>query len=677
VSQACRAAIRCLALLLLTAAVAVAQDAPDRATLLARAHVWLPGDVAARDVRTGPNEPGAFAPGETVRCEYLDKDFDGASLKFGCRLPGEDEVKVKFGGTNGEVYAEVAATRLLWALGFGADRMYPVRVICRGCPEQFGPPGDMPGERVVEPAAIERRMPGRQLRSGDAWSWAEIDSIDDRVGGAPRAQRDALKLLAVLMQHTDSKPEQQRLLCLDAACAQPFMMLNDVGLTFGRANLINANAVASVNLHEWAQSPIWKTADACVGNLPRSLSGTLKDPVISEDGRRFLARLLARLSDRQIRDLFAVAQVQRRPQPTAAGTVATPGVDAWVDAFKRKRDEIANHRCMAGWSAVAPAGFSVTPNVWLQSFASDGVTHAANVVSALGYMAVGVAFAVLLGFAINPRAGAALLVLLALTSLVANAAKVVVGFPRPDAVDARVIALTVARLGSSAIEEVPIVKLGSDPQGTGASEETGGFPSGHVATTAAFFLGLVFFFNWRWAWMPGVLAVTAMGWSRMYLGRHFLGDVIGGAGVAVIVAGIAVAGLTLARIQNVAKAPRVMRRLVLVAVGLAALALLIAMPAPYDAGRFLGFALGAALLVRLDDAATPVAPLARVRRVALASLFFVVAWWALIQVLPRLDLSAPVTALLRGAVPFALMLAGPLAAERLLGRQRPRPTFPA
>ena len=42
----------------------------------------------------------------------------------------------------------------------------------------------------------------------------------------------------------------------------------------------------------------------CVGNLPKSFTGTLKDPVISEEGRAFLANLLRQLSDAQIRALF-------------------------------------------------------------------------------------------------------------------------------------------------------------------------------------------------------------------------------------------------------------------------------------------------------------------------------------------------------------------------------------
>ena len=276
------------------------QVTESRGSLLARAQVWRPTRVSGMNVRRGPAGPDAFQFQAAVRCQFVDKTLDGSSPKFACRLPSGDEVKVKYGDSNGEVHGEVAASRLLWALGFGADAMYPVRLFCRGCPDTIGMPSQL-DERLVDPAIVERKMPGQELTTGDrpGWSWLELDLIDEEAGGATRAQRDALKLLAVLIQHTDSKPEQQRLVCVDAAdgspstpCEHPFMMINDLGLTFGRANLANSNLVGSVNLQEWAQTSVWKEDGACVGNLPKSLTGTLKDPIISEEGREFLAQRL-------------------------------------------------------------------------------------------------------------------------------------------------------------------------------------------------------------------------------------------------------------------------------------------------------------------------------------------------------------------------------------------------
>jgi hypothetical protein len=247
----------------------------------------------------------------------------------------------------------VLGSRLLWALGFGADRLYPVQVICRGCSsDPWTQRAPVPGEQVFNPAAIERKPKGHEMKSEHkgGWAWPELDVIDENQGGAPRAHRDALKLLAVFMQHTDNKQEQERLLCLPkgrtegAGCEQPFMMMHDVGLTFGQANLFNRTSVGSVNFDQWSKTPVWKNAPACIGNLSKSATGTLKDPLISEAGRQFLADRLEQLSDPQLHDLFEVARVdQRSRRPNSAEPPAT--IDEWVAAFKHKRDEIVNNRC--------------------------------------------------------------------------------------------------------------------------------------------------------------------------------------------------------------------------------------------------------------------------------------------------------------------------------------------
>jgi hypothetical protein len=287
-----------------------------------------------------------------VSCDYIHETLSGHSPKFSCRLPDGDKVKVKYGGTNGEVYGEVLATRLLWALGFGADRMYSVNVICRGCTVDLGGIARPNGEQRFAPAAIERKMEGREWSGagGSGWAWKELDRIDPAQGGGTLEQRDALKLLAVLIQHTDSKPEQQRILCLDAkhedqSCERPLLMLNDVGMTFGRANRANVDPPGSANLVEWRKVPVWRDATGCVGNLARSFSGTLGFPIISEDGRRFLASLLEQLSDRQLHDLFAAAQVDQRLRDPGHARSGFPGIDEWVDAFKDKRQQIADRRC--------------------------------------------------------------------------------------------------------------------------------------------------------------------------------------------------------------------------------------------------------------------------------------------------------------------------------------------
>jgi hypothetical protein len=277
----------------------------------------------------------------------------GTSRKFDCAVGNGDVVKVRYGQENGKVEGAVLATRLLWALGFGADRLYPVRVTCRGCSaDPWRKRARVAGEQVFDPAAIERKPQGREMNGKykGGWTWPELELVDEQQGGAPRAQRDAMKLLAVFLQHTDNKAENERLLCLpggaiDAgACEKPFMMMHDVGNTFGHANFLDRASTSSVNFDEWSTTPIWRNAKACVGHMSKSLTGTLGDPTIGEAGRQFLADRLVQLSDRQLRDLFEVARVDRRSRkPGSTKPPAT--VDEWVAAFKHKRDEIVTNRC--------------------------------------------------------------------------------------------------------------------------------------------------------------------------------------------------------------------------------------------------------------------------------------------------------------------------------------------
>lgn len=88
-------------------------------------------------------------------------------------------------------------------LGFGADHMYPVRVVCRGCPRSLGGAQGMGlNESVFEAAAIERKAAGKTVETyaHEGWSWRELDLVEEAAGGAPVAHRDALKLMAAFLQ---------------------------------------------------------------------------------------------------------------------------------------------------------------------------------------------------------------------------------------------------------------------------------------------------------------------------------------------------------------------------------------------------------------------------------------------------------------------------------------------
>jgi hypothetical protein len=188
-------------------------------------------------------------------------------------------------------------------------------------------------------AAIERKFEGRAIETERiaGWSLFELEKVDPARGGAPRAHVDALRLLAVFLAHWDNKSENQRLVCLAPAdwekgqhCDKPFLLLQDVGSTFGPSK---------VDLEAWKEAAIWEDRSTCLTSM-RGLpfgGATFGQATISEAGRRFLAELLVRISDRQLTDLFAASRFD-----DGLGLLRRSSAIAdWVRVFKERVRQIA------------------------------------------------------------------------------------------------------------------------------------------------------------------------------------------------------------------------------------------------------------------------------------------------------------------------------------------------
>ena len=372
----------------------------ERLNQLEQAQIFIERETSTLDLRKGPVDGLTFDPAAVVACEYQlpGARLGGATPKFLCRVGGTVyKVKylpsAKYGTTskNGrspdrEIYAEMAATRLFWALGFGADRVFLTNVTCHGCPAS---PHDGPDEREqrtrayrssVRPigiALIEQRFEGATIAAGgqEGWTWSELQQ---HAGRSPsiREQAEALQLLQVFVQHGDCKPEQQRLVCVpggavrrtsggaarsstvgfsqdgdaeeeaggqEYTCQSPFALVDDLGATFGGAGSFTGSG-AKMSLSNWAKKPVFDATSggACRGVLTPSMScsGGMENPVITEAGRQFLLNRLRQLSDAQLHDLFAAARVT-----DFCDDAAECSVDAWVAVFKDKVRQIATHSC--------------------------------------------------------------------------------------------------------------------------------------------------------------------------------------------------------------------------------------------------------------------------------------------------------------------------------------------
>jgi hypothetical protein len=329
--------------------------AAARESALASARVWREPDVPVSEARLDANPAGRWRPTDEVTCSFVFQPVGGMTPKFECQLPGGEIVKVKYGRSNEELYTEVAATRLISALGFGSDRMFVVRSVrCAGCPaypyvalqclSRTGLRGpcaaaawSFSDERRFEHVVLERRMPGETIEAhdGQGWAWFELDKIDPARGGSTREEVDALRLLAVFLAHWDNKSANQRLVCRpggeqpDGSCAAPFAIMHDVGGTFGPAKL---------DLYNWRRHPVWADATTCrvsMKTLPFQ-GGTFPDGHISEAGRRKLLALLEQLSQRQIEELFTGSRMTQYDSVS----VESRNARLWVRAFQDKVRQI-------------------------------------------------------------------------------------------------------------------------------------------------------------------------------------------------------------------------------------------------------------------------------------------------------------------------------------------------
>lgn len=354
--------------------------------------------VGSPDLINGPKAKGytQHFMNDTVNCqtaqEDQDRDFGGKTPKFYCQLlevtskglnpvvkdnGGRQVIKVKYaspGEVNNEIYGEILGTRLMWALGFGADQMFYVDTVkCKGCTED--PYND---RRVVpnsveafSPTALEKKISGDELlfpemitvngTSKKIWTsgvrfreMMENLPTDPAARKVQLARRDALRLLAVFMQHTDLKPDNQRFVCSNVnnkgQCENPFMMIQDIGASFG-VGLKNLK-LDKVNLETWKNTPIWDDADDCEAQLSSSsafkvnikgVDGSMSTVKVSESGRQFLATLLSQFAadKERVRELFRAAHIEER------GLGET--VEDWTNAFLSRVEQIKNPTGKAGF----------------------------------------------------------------------------------------------------------------------------------------------------------------------------------------------------------------------------------------------------------------------------------------------------------------------------------------
>lgn len=172
--------------------------------------------------------------------------------------------------------------------------------------------------------------------------------------------------------------------------------------------------------------------------------------------------------------------------------------------------------------------------LYLQSFATSGLTSLVRAITELGNEKILAGMLLLITFGVSYRKGILIMQSFQWTLMLTSALKNLFIMPRPTYVNGNI-----QNLQHNYFDETPFLSSGAesflgwiDPKIliTFRSQNYAdfGFPSGHTSAAAALWGGIALVFQKRSLSRIAVVIALLVAFSRMYLGRHFLGDVVGG-----------------------------------------------------------------------------------------------------------------------------------------------------
>jgi hypothetical protein len=252
-----------------------------------------PAGVEGLDLFHGPGGPEG-APDASGEFAFVKELEGGSSRKILVADKAGRVWAVKFGP---EARPETVATRFVWAMGYHTDIAYFVRH------------ARVTGAQRVElrDVRFERRPDGYE--EVGTWSWKSNPFSD-------RREMEGLKLLMALLNNWDLKRDNNAILCPkevpDVSRAKCYYYVSDLGATFGSTGSVarkllrpfDPPAGSKGEPDDYAgQRFIEGARDGQLvfhykGKSPSSLAG------VSVESARWMAGMLARLSEKQLSDAF-------------------------------------------------------------------------------------------------------------------------------------------------------------------------------------------------------------------------------------------------------------------------------------------------------------------------------------------------------------------------------------
>jgi hypothetical protein len=256
-----------------------------------------PADISSRDLYLGPG--GASMRPDVRRITFIKEEKGGYSKKYRVRDASGREWVAKIGK---EAQSETSAIRLLWGVGYITEVNYLV------------PRVTIPGKGTFTNVRFEAR-PEEWDRLGE-WKWKQNPFV-----GAPEYQ--GLKVMMALINNWDLK-DSNNVIVQTRGDRELWYVISDLGATFGHASttpLFWRLTRSRNNPEKFAKSKFVEKVkgDRVVIHFGGKNSGLMKNITVRD--AQWISRLLAQLSDQQIRDAFRAANYRQDQINVLARTV--------------------------------------------------------------------------------------------------------------------------------------------------------------------------------------------------------------------------------------------------------------------------------------------------------------------------------------------------------------------
>jgi len=271
--------------------------------------LWsAPDNISTRNLYYGPggkeNEP-------QLPLEFLSEAKDGASPKFDVRDQDGKKWRLKLGD---EAQPEIVASRLLWAVGYGAnDNYFYSDVAVNDLQHLHRGQGFLESDGKVRQARLQRHS-GEKLST---WKWRDNPFRGTR-------EFNGLRVMMALISNWDLRDENNAVYREEPGSEAKLYEVSDVGASFGMSGKSYTDNLSKNNLGAYSHSKfISKTTPTYVSfNFPTHppFFYVFNPPLffghirmrwigknIPRSDAKWIGSLLGQLSTEQIRDAFRAA----------------------------------------------------------------------------------------------------------------------------------------------------------------------------------------------------------------------------------------------------------------------------------------------------------------------------------------------------------------------------------